>query len=40
VLHPGKGKVQFTVHQKIGALAFVPMVNPQYSRCSGTATSV
>ncbi|NDK88023.1 hypothetical protein GYA93_00275 [Gordonia desulfuricans] len=37
VLHPGSGPVAFTIHQKIGALAFVPMVNPQYSSCSGRA---
>lgn len=37
VVHPGKGRVAFTVHQKIGALAFVPMVNPQYSSCRGSA---
>ncbi len=38
VLHPGRGRVAFTIHQKIGALAFVPMVNPQYSSCRGSVT--
>ncbi|MGB3886259.1 hypothetical protein [Gordonia sp. (in: high G+C Gram-positive bacteria)] len=37
VLHPGRGKVSFTIHQKIGALAFNPMVNPQYSSCRSSA---
>lgn len=37
VVHPGSGPVAFTIHQKIGALAVVPMVNPQYSSCSGRA---
>ncbi len=37
-LRTGHGAVQFTVHQKIGALAFFPMVNPQYSSCGGAAT--
>lgn len=39
VLHPGHGRVNFTIKQKIGALAFVPMVNPQYSTCRGSATA-
>ncbi|WHU49904.1 hypothetical protein QNM97_06940 [Gordonia sp. L191] len=39
VLHPGSGPVSFTINQKIGALAFVPMVNPQYSSCRGRATA-
>ncbi|WP_260868792.1 hypothetical protein [Gordonia sihwensis] len=39
VLHPGRGAVRFTVHQKIGAMAFNPMVNPQYSSCTGTAVA-
>lgn len=37
-LQTGHGAVQFTVRQKIGALGFFPMVNPQYSSCGGTAT--
>lgn len=37
-LRTGSGNISFTVSQKIGALAFVPMVNPQYSSCRGTAT--
>ena len=37
-LQTGRGNISFIVHQKIGALAFVPMVNPQYSSCSGSAT--
>lgn len=36
-LHPGHGPVSFTIRQKIGALAFNPMVNPQYSTCRGSA---
>ncbi|MGC4933006.1 hypothetical protein ACLQ3C_04920 [Gordonia sp. DT30] len=39
VLHPGSGPVAFSIDQKIGALAFVPMVNPQYSSCRGRATA-
>ncbi|MFM9376768.1 hypothetical protein [Gordonia sp. VNK21] len=39
VLHPGTGPVRFTVHQKIGAMVFVPMVNAQYSSCRGSAQS-
>lgn len=39
VIHPGHGRVNFTIRQKVGALAFVPMVNPQYSTCSGSAPS-
>ncbi|EGD56858.1 hypothetical protein [Gordonia neofelifaecis] len=39
VLHPGHGRVAFTVHQKIGAMAFNPMVNPQFSSCRGTAVA-
>lgn len=38
-LHPGSGPVVFRIHQKIGAMAFVPMVNPQYSTCGGRATA-
>jgi len=37
VLHPGRGRVSFTIHQKIGAMAFNPMVNPQHSSCRGSA---
>lgn len=37
VIHPGHGAVSFTVHQKIGALAGQPMVNPQYTTCRGSA---
>ncbi|MBA4025260.1 MAG: hypothetical protein C0482_23140 [Gordonia sp.] len=37
-LRTGRGAVEFTVRQKIGALAFFPMVNPQYSSCGGAAT--
>lgn len=39
VLHPGPGRVSFVIHQKIGAIAFVPMVNPQLSSCRGTANA-
>lgn len=39
VLHPGAGPTQFTIHQKIGAMAWTPMVNPQYSTCRGAATA-
>ncbi|MBD0859709.1 hypothetical protein IA539_00560 [Gordonia sp. zg691] len=38
-LHPGSGPVVFTIRQKIGALAFSPMVNPQYSTCRGRAVA-
>ena len=38
-LHAGAGPVAFTIRQKIGAMAFVPMVNAQYSTCSGRATA-
>ncbi|WP_374112744.1 hypothetical protein [Gordonia sp. C13] len=38
-IHPGRGPVVFTIKQKLGALAFVPMVNPQYLSCSGRATA-
>lgn len=37
VVHPGHGRVNFIIHQKIGAMAFHPMVNPQYSSCRGSA---
>ena len=37
VIHPGHGRVEFTIDQKIGAMAFNPMVNPQFSRCRGKA---
>ena len=39
VLHPGKGLVAFTIRQKLGAVAFVPMVNPQYATCQGRAVA-
>lgn len=39
VLHPGAGPVAFTIRQKIGAFAFVPMVNPQFATCGGRATA-
>lgn len=39
VLHPGRGPVQFGITQKIGAMAVVPMVNPQFSSCRGRATA-
>ncbi|MFW0792051.1 hypothetical protein [Gordonia sp. CPCC 205333] len=39
-IHSGKGRVAFTIGQKIGAMAFVPMVNPQFSTCRGTASAV
>ncbi|GAC56244.1 hypothetical protein GOHSU_04_01130 [Gordonia hirsuta DSM 44140 = NBRC 16056] len=39
VIHPGHGRVDFTVRQKIGVLALVPMVNPQYSSCRGSAVA-
>lgn len=38
-IHPGSGPVAFVIRQKIGAIAFVPMVNPQFSTCRGTATA-
>lgn len=37
-LPTGRGHVAYAVTQKIGALAFVPMVNPQSSTCRGAAT--
>ncbi|WP_235831315.1 hypothetical protein [Gordonia zhaorongruii] len=39
VIHPGAGPVRLSVRQKIGAMAFVPMVNPQYRTCGTTATA-
>lgn len=36
-LHTGRGPVAFTIRQKVGVMAFVPMVNAQYSTCSGRA---
>lgn len=39
-IHPGRGDVDFTIHQKVGAMLVVPMVNPQYSTCSGRARVV
>ncbi|GAB93968.1 hypothetical protein [Gordonia rhizosphera] len=38
-LHPGGGRVAFTIHQKIGVMAFVPMVNARYSSCAGHTTA-
>ncbi|MEE3852768.1 hypothetical protein VZC37_20680 [Gordonia sp. LSe1-13] len=38
-LHPGPGPVAFTIHQKIGVMAFVPMVNARTSSCGGRATA-
>ncbi|MFW0786641.1 hypothetical protein AAFP35_19270 [Gordonia sp. CPCC 206044] len=38
-LHPGKGPVAFTIRQKIGLMAFVPMVNAKTSTCHGRATA-
>ncbi|MCT1356099.1 hypothetical protein [Gordonia sp. p3-SID1431] len=38
-IHPGSGPVAFTIRQKIGALAFLPMTNPKYSTCSGRAVA-
>ncbi|WP_124711597.1 hypothetical protein [Gordonia insulae] len=38
-LHPGRGPVAFTIRQKIGLMAFTPMVNAQYSSCSGRASA-
>ncbi|MDL9935695.1 hypothetical protein QSJ18_02955 [Gordonia sp. ABSL1-1] len=38
-LHPGSGPVAFTIHQKVGLMLFVPMVNPQYSTCRGRAVA-
>ena len=38
-IHPGAGPVSFVIRQKIGAIAFLPMVNPQFSTCRGTATA-
>lgn len=38
-LHPGAGPVVFTIGQKVGAVAFVPMVNPQSATCRGSATA-
>ncbi|MGY3552726.1 hypothetical protein [Williamsia sp. R60] len=37
-LPTGRGHVAYVVTQKIGALAFMPMVNPQSSTCRGAAT--
>jgi hypothetical protein len=34
-LPTGRGHITYTVSQKIGALIFVPMVNPQFSTCRG-----
>ncbi|ETD30191.1 hypothetical protein [Williamsia sp. D3] len=37
-LPTGRGHVAYVVTQKIGALAFMPMMNPQSSTCRGAAT--
>lgn len=39
VLHPGSGPVSFSIAQKIGAVAVVPMVNPQFSTCGGQVSA-
>ena len=39
VVHPGKGPVHLAIKQKVGALAWVPMVNPQYRTCTTTSPS-
>ena len=39
VVHPGIGPVRLTIKQKVGALAWNPMVNPQYRTCTTTAVS-
>lgn len=39
VVHPGTGPVRLTIKQKAGAMAWNPMVNPQYRTCSTTARS-
>ncbi|MFW0792548.1 hypothetical protein AAFP30_01925 [Gordonia sp. CPCC 205515] len=38
-VHPGSGPVAFTIRQKIGLMAFVPMVNAKTSTCKGRATA-
>ncbi|MAU84080.1 MAG: hypothetical protein CME34_19875 [Gordonia sp.] len=38
-LHPGPGPVAFTIRQKIGVMAFVPMVGATTSTCAGRATA-
>ncbi|MYR04935.1 hypothetical protein GTV32_00660 [Gordonia sp. SID5947] len=38
-LHPGRGPVAFTIHQKVGLMAFVPMVNARNSTCAGRASA-
>lgn len=38
-LHPGPGPVAFSIHQKIGVMAFVPMVGATTSTCGGRATA-
>ncbi|MCF8571477.1 hypothetical protein L5G32_14485 [Gordonia sp. HY002] len=39
VVHPGTGPVRLTIKQKAGAMAWNPMVNPQYRTCTTTAPS-
>ncbi|WAC56153.1 hypothetical protein [Gordonia sp. SL306] len=38
-LHPGRGPVVFRIHQKVGLMAFVPMVNARNSTCAGRASA-
>lgn len=40
VLHPGKGRVKFEIHQTVEAMFIVPGVNPQTSVCRGSARAV
>lgn len=35
-IRPGKGQVEVSVRQQVGAMFFVPMVNPQTSTCRTT----
>lgn len=37
-IRPGQGPIALTVRQKIGVVAGVPMVNPQYSTCHRQVT--
>ena len=40
VLHPGRGRVSFEIHQSVTAILAVPGVNPQTAVCRGSATAV
>ncbi|HNP56981.1 MAG TPA: hypothetical protein PK331_05800 [Gordonia sp. (in: high G+C Gram-positive bacteria)] len=40
VLHPGRGRVFFEIHQSVTAILAVPGVNPQTAVCRGSATAV